>query len=275
MKSRRSVSKRPSMSTQNNDHYPTVSPEILNRLGLGVNLQLKPAVGSAGKRALLPFLGVRKTEENYISSKTNTSKSSLKGDRGLQFSESLHSKNSKPKSKASSTDITISDKLHHEFQKAARNVAKSRESRQLSVDYTFPLFDEVPACLLESLEQVVSILKKKPLERKIDEIAVLRKSLMPLNAFTKIQSQVMFDQLVYSFTIQEVPKRHTVFMQGDYGDAWYVLLLGRADIRVATGGDVTKNHSVRILPAGEGFGLTSMNLNESLDSYMNLSRRKL
>ncbi|KAJ3070364.1 hypothetical protein HDU98_006609 [Podochytrium sp. JEL0797] len=74
------------------------------------------------------------------------------------------------------------------------------------------------------------------------------------DAFNKVQSDLLFNQLFEVFNIVEFPKNHTIFRQGDHGDAWYILLYGRIDIRVANGYDPKNMSLVRILSSGEGFG---------------------
>ncbi|KAJ3021333.1 UNVERIFIED_CONTAM: hypothetical protein HDU68_009679 [Siphonaria sp. JEL0065] len=116
------------------------------------------------------------------------------------------------------------------------------------------MFSMVPKLLRFNFDAVVNGLKKPFSMRSEEEAAVIRICLKPLKAFRSIQSDILFDQLCQTFRFLEFPKGHTVFKQGDYGDAWYIILFGAVNICVATDSSMTRNVVVQVNNAGESFG---------------------
>ncbi|KAJ3021334.1 UNVERIFIED_CONTAM: hypothetical protein HDU68_009680 [Siphonaria sp. JEL0065] len=141
--------------------HSIVEIKTIESLALSVNLDTKPYVGSAGKRALISQLGLTETEKMY------SDKADLQSP----------NESSTPKSRRKErTHKDIAADLHREFQ----ILAKSNKTSICYSSFHKELFNELPKCLRGHLEEVVTILKKPMYERRKVDVACLKACLHPL-----------------------------------------------------------------------------------------------
>ncbi|KAJ3298269.1 hypothetical protein HDU79_011556 [Rhizoclosmatium sp. JEL0117] len=136
-----------------------IDVKAMSKLTTSVNLNDKPFVGSAGKRALIPMIGLQRASVWY-SEKSH---------------KAQNAEVSTPKSRERSRKEIDAD-LHQEFQNQARN----RMRIITNSVYQRELFSELPKCIRNHLDDVIAILKKPPHERKKIDIAMLKVYVKPL-----------------------------------------------------------------------------------------------
>ncbi|KAJ3109753.1 hypothetical protein HDU96_007111 [Phlyctochytrium bullatum] len=121
--------------------------------------------------------------------------------------------------------------------------------------YSFAdLMAKAPKILKARFSEVVGILKKPNFQRSDDDINLVHTCLRHLPAFRKINSDFIFTQICNRATIQEYSRGAVVFNQGDPGEAWHIILMGRVNVMVSKGFDFSKKYVIAVLGCGDAFG---------------------
>jgi CRP-like cAMP-binding protein len=133
--------------------------------------------------------------------------------------------------------LQVYAKYKHKFKDIDKPSKKGNETNRASfhnIDYNY-----ARECLL-----------KPPHTRNHDDIKILYHTLKSLPAFAKL-SNFILEQLcgVLHFVTYEADR--VIFLQGDVGTSWYVILKGSTSVSVLKNGE---NVLVKVLTAGEGFG---------------------
>ncbi|KAJ3194207.1 hypothetical protein HK101_003279 [Irineochytrium annulatum] len=100
----------------------------------------------------------------------------------------------------------------------------------------------------------LEMLRKPAFQRTVEEVRALTTWLRPLQAFRKLKSEFIFNQLVERSVVQELPRGTVVFRQGDLGEAWHIVLSGRLDVLVSKGFDLERKTMISTLKSGDAFG---------------------
>ena len=100
---------------------------------------------------------------------------------------------------------------------------------------------------------VLEIFQKPPHSRSKTELRFLFHNIKHLAAFTKL-SAFTLEQLCGVINYCKFEPDRVVFLQGDMGTSWYVILKGSVVVKVSSTGSATDAIVVKRIVAGEGFG---------------------
>ncbi|KAI8616718.1 cyclic nucleotide-binding-like protein [Chytriomyces sp. MP71] len=232
--------------------------KFLDTLASRVDLK-KIRIGSAGKRALEPRIGQALLKNKFDVSIDDSSRSP---GTGIEIGNLMkRTKLVQNHTRIHSPKFVRQKKLSHDRDGRPSSISlpeiqvldaeqNDDDSHLTVIDY----MELVPKQLRNNFDAVITSLKKSFSARSPQETATIKTCLKPLKAFSKITSDLLFSHLSQTFQLLEFAAGHTIFKQGDFGDAWYIILYGAVNICIATDSSMSHPTVVQVNHAGESFG---------------------